>query len=359
MDGRLAGFAAGCWGGMRLDTNKKPVLLMVSGGSDSTAMLELMVSYVNGELSQGELASMIASAFPNPQQLQLFVLHVNHMLRGKDSDNDERFVCELCKRLNVPCEVARVDIEALSQTAKGGTEAIAREQRYRLAQEAFDRACAQTQAASGVICTAHTLDDRIETFFMRALVGTGPGGFASIPRVRGNVRRPLLDATREQLRDWLRNAHPGISDGQLWCEDESNYTGDNFRARVRRELMPVLRELRPGFERTLAKTLDLIADEEAVQQQDVDSLVYRTLEWDGIRAILPIEVLQSESLPMARRILRSCLLVVNPDARLESMQLERIICNLDNEPFTTEVSGGLRVNIQNACLTIEKVQQNA
>lgn len=113
---------------------------------------------------------------------------------------------------------------------------------------ALDRVCARVGAKDGLICTAHTIDDRVETFFMRALVGTGPGGLASIPRVRGNLRRPLLDASREQLRDWLRKRHPGVPDTALWREDETNLTGDNFRSRVRRELIPVLRKLRPGFE---------------------------------------------------------------------------------------------------------------
>ena len=82
---------------------KIPVLLMVSGGSDSTALLELVCAYVAGEGSDDELFAMLADSLPVPDRIAPFVLHVNHMLRGEDSDGDERFVHELCKELDVPC----------------------------------------------------------------------------------------------------------------------------------------------------------------------------------------------------------------------------------------------------------------
>lgn len=333
---------------------KTPVLLMVSGGSDSTALLELACAYAAGE--DDELIAQLARQLPSPECIELFVLHVNHLLRGEASDGDERFVRELCDARGVPCEVARVDIDALTRTRKGGMEAIAREERYRLAHAALERACAQTGAKSGLICTAHTLDDRVETFFMRALVGTGPGGLASIPRERGNLRRPLLDATRGQLRDWLRARHPGMPDEQLWREDETNITGDSFRSQVRRELMPVARHLRPGFEHVLAQTMDLIADEEEERCQQVESIVYRTLTWDGDEARIPCGAFEGMGRPMARRILRSCLLVVNPDARLEATQIDRVLDGLASEGFTTETSGGLRTSVHDGTLVIRKAQ---
>ena len=334
---------------------KIPVLLMVSGGSDSTALLELVCAYVAGE-EEDELLMTLAGSLSVPDRIAPFVLHVNHMLRGEDSDGDERFVRELCKKLDVPCEVQRVDIGALSQTRRGGMEAVAREERYRLASLALDRACARVGAKDGLICTAHTIDDRVETFFMRALVGTGPGGLASIPRVRGNLRRPLLDASREQLRDWLRKRHSGVLDTALWREDETNLTGDNFRSCVRRELIPVLRELRPGFEGSLAQTMDLIADEDEALRCQADSIVYRTLTWDGETASMPAEALRSLDRSMARRVMRACLLVVNPDARLEAGQIDRVLDGMEDEGFTTETSGGLRVSTSDDALVIRKVQ---
>ena len=341
---------------MRESQSSVPVLLMVSGGSDSTALLELVCAYDAGEGSDDGLFAMLADELPAPDRIAPFVLHVNHMLRGADSDADERFVHDLCEGLDVPCEVQRVDVGALARSRRGGMEAVAREERYRLASLALERACAQVGVEDGLICTAHTVDDRVETFFMRALVGTGPGGLASIPRVRGRLRRPLLDASREQLRDWLRRRHPGTPDSALWREDETNLTGDNFRSQVRRELVPVLRKLRPGFERSLAQTMDLIADEDEALRCQADSIAYRTLAWDGDVASVPIEALNSLDRSMARRVLRACLLVVNPDARLEAGQIDRVLDGLEDEDFTTETSGGLRVSTSGDALVIRKAQ---
>lgn len=329
---------------------------MVSGGSDSTAMLEVFDAYVKTGRADDELTRMLAESFPEPEGLELHVLHVNHMLRGEASDGDERFVQELCEKLGIPCEVVAVDIHELSSNKKGGMEAVAREKRYELAQEALDEACALSGAQNGCTCTAHTLDDRIETFFMRALVGTGPGGLASIPKRRGDLVRPFLDATREQLRDWLRSKHPGMDDDALWREDETNYTGDNFRSRVRRELIPVVRDLRPGYEGSLKQTMDLIEDENEAIDQMADSIVYRNLQWDGEAAMLATSAVEGLERFIARRVIRKCLLVVDPDARLEAPQIERVLDNMGCEGFTTETSGALRVRVEDGMLSIRKAQ---
>lgn len=200
--------------GMAQAQAKIPVLLMVSGGSDSTALLELVCTYAAGERSDDGLFAMLADSLPAPDRIVPFVLHVNHMLRGEDSDGDERFVRELCEKLDVPCEVQRVDVGALARSRRGGMEAIAREERYRLASSALDRVCARVGAKDGLICTAHTIDDRVETFFMRALVGTGPGGLASIPRVRG---QSASSAARRIARAAARLAEEASSRCARYC----------------------------------------------------------------------------------------------------------------------------------------------
>lgn len=343
---------------MSSDENKTPVLLMVSGGSDSMALLELACAYASegAQDASDPLLGMLANALPAPEQCALYVLHVNHLLRGSASDEDEAFVIRRCEELGLPCDVQRVDVARLSSRRRGGLEAVAREERYRLAEASLARACLAEKAERGVICSAHTIDDRVETFFMRALVGTGPGGLASIPRARGNVRRPLLEATREQLRDWLRSRNPNKADAELWREDESNMSGMNFRSKVRIELMPVLEELCPHYRKSLAQTMDLIADENDALQQQAESIVYRSLEWDGVTARIACGVLADMNRPMARRVLRACLLVANPEARLEAEQIERILDSVGDPAFVTEVSGGLRVSSDGSSIAIRQVQ---
>lgn len=335
---------------------KVPVLLMVSGGSDSTALLELAARYANGSATvafkldersraRAELVAQLGKLLPAPQNCALSVLHVNHELRGLDAEDDESFVVAHCRNLGIPCTVRHVNVRELAQGRRGGIEAVARSVRYRLAGETLDAACDElgVPRSAGIICTAHTLDDRIETFYMRTLVGTGPGGLGSIPRVRGRVRRPLLDMTREQLRDWLRDRHPGLDDYELWREDATNDDGSNFRSRVRTRLVPVLRELRPGFEHSLARTMDLIAQEDEDLAAFADELVRENMRWEGAVGVISTGVLGVQPRTIARRAIRAFLLAVNPDARLESGQINRIYENLGTERFTTETSGGIRV----------------
>ena len=292
---------------------------------------------------------------PDPAAAHLCVLHVNHLLRGGQAYADEGFVRAECDQLGVDLHVERVNVKDLAAERKGGVEAVSREERYRLAVEQLDLLCATKGCARGYILTAHTLDDRVETFFMRALVGTGPGGFASIPRARGRIRRPLLDMTREELREWLREQRPKVPDALLWREDATNDDGSNFRSQVRTRLVPVAEELRAGFSRTLVKAMDLIADEDAMLQEQARSLLYRTLEWDKETARLPVAALLDEKGPMRRRVLREALLVVDPDARLESVQIERVAAALDSgEAFITEVAGGIRVSIADGVLAAAK-----
>lgn len=345
-------------------SGRVPVVLMVSGGSDSTALLELAVRHMRGSATTSfkldpcasrtsRLPGLVSAALPASDSCELSVLHVNHMLRGTQADDDEAFVRGLCRSLAVPCHVQRVDVARLPRARELGIEAAARECRYRCAEDllASEQIRLGVEPDAGTICTAHTLDDRVETFYMRSLVGTGPGGLGSIPRRRGHVVRPLLDASREELRDWLRSCHPGAADHELWHDDPTNDDGSNFRGRVRSELIPVLERLRPGFKKSLVKSMDLIAEEDASISQAVDSIVYRNLSWDGRRCSLPVEVLSKRPRYLARRILRSCLLVVDPGARLESVQIDRVLEGLSLPRFTTEVSGGIRVRVCDGVLT--------
>ena len=324
------------------------ILLMVSGGSDSMAMLELAALAANGKAPQGpvgtKLAHMFAASLPQNSEPSFLVLHVNHLLRGKASDGDEEFVVKRCQELGIPFRVRRVDVGALAKRSGHGMEAVARGERYRLAAEVLATA---TQSGEGLVFTAHTLDDRVETFLMRSLVGTGPGGLASIPRRRGNIVRPLLDSTREELRTFLVEQHPAAAGGtaELWRDDATNDDGSNFRSQVRGELVPVMRKLKPGFEASLARTMDLIAEEDDARSQAAQGIVYRNLTYDDTGASLPLKAFDGIDVPLKRRVIRQCLLVVNPDARLEAAQIQRVIDGIaSGQHFAVDVDSSIRVN---------------
>ena len=172
-----------------------PVVLMVSGGADSTALL-LMACSSRLDIADGRGCVPIARE-------RLHVLHVNHHLRGEASDGDEMFVRDLCERFGLPLCVEHASFECLEGQ---NLEAAAREVRYAAAKRYVRELCreAGVPRSAARVLTAHTASDRAETFFMNAIKGSGPAGLSSIPRRRNIVVRPLIDKTHDELCDYRR-----------------------------------------------------------------------------------------------------------------------------------------------------------
>ncbi len=201
----------------------------VSGGADSVALLWLLL----------ELRTELG--------IVLSVAHVNHKLRGEESDEDERFVAQLARRhglelhaCNAPIGDRNVaEIGSGARFGVSGIEAAARELRY-----GFFRQLARDGRVSK-IATAHTLDDQAETVLLRIFRGTGIRGLAGIhPRIAfeeqgrafGELVRPLLSFRRAALQEFLRER------GQSWREDSSNRDAAFLRNRVRHRLLPLIGE---------------------------------------------------------------------------------------------------------------------
>ena len=228
-----------------------PVVLMVSGGADSTALL-LMACTSKLDIQDGRGVAPIARE-------RLHVLHVNHHLRGKASDGDEAFVRELCAQYGLPLCVEH----AYFDDESGNIEAAAREVRYAAARRYVRELCAQTGAprTAARICTAHTSSDRAETFLMNAIKGSGPAGLSSIPRRRNIVVRPLLDLTHGELVGYLQ-VH-----GQPWREDESNEDISYLRNYVRHRVMPVVAQRNASVCKTIGAACEILGDEDAFLSQ--------------------------------------------------------------------------------------------
>lgn len=243
------------------------LLLMVSGGSDSTAL-----AYAACDLSRSGAVGPVR------------MLHVNHRLRGADADADERFVCELARVLDVPLVVRSIDVAEIARAEGGNIEAVARRERYRAAHDALRSWLAET-GLRGRIAVAHTQDDRVETFYMRSIVGTGPGGFRAMRYENGLVIRPLLDASREDLRRFARTrAAAGLpvardAAGALWREDATNAHTDLFRAYVRHEIVPLAQARNPKLLDTLCRTMNLIADEDDMLEEAVGDILAADARW--------------------------------------------------------------------------------
>ena len=291
-----------------------PVILMVSGGADSMALLHMTATE---PIDLGDGAGLARVA-----QERLHVLHVNHLLRGADADADQHFVQATCDSLGIPCTVLRVDVAKLAQERDGNVEEIGRRVRYDAARELAQKLCAEQGVSrqKAKILTAHTADDRAETFMMNVMRGSGMSGLASIPRHRGLIYRPLLDYTHDQLKDWLK------ARGLDWHEDATNTDTHYLRAYMRHNVLPLLKARNPMLVQTVCKIADLMTDEDDyLEMKAARKLRQITLRKSESSLVLDALKLSSTDVVIARRVVRIVARQLIPEAWLEFKHVDAVL----------------------------------
>ncbi|MEW4453972.1 tRNA lysidine(34) synthetase TilS [Bremerella sp. JC817] len=232
------------------------ILIGVSGGADSVALLRLM-----------------AEAVDDNARSRMWAIHVNHRLRGDASDGDLAFVRELSGKLGVNFRSFSLSPALLEQQSAGlGIEAAARQARY----AAFKEAACEVEAR--YLVTAHHQDDQIETVLHRILRGTGVAGLRGIASARQwlpgvGLVRPMLPFTRAEIVDYLQRCD------QDWREDASNQTLEFTRNKIRQQTLPSLRE---DFGSQVDTSLVRLAEQARQCQEVIDDLVsdlYDTAVW--------------------------------------------------------------------------------
>lgn len=297
------------------------VVAMVSGGADSIAMLRVLAR----EAIEREWS--------------LSVLHINHLLRGAESDGDERFVVDACERMGVPCTVVRYDVAELAHDEGLNLEDAGRRVRYRFAHDELGARCDAVglPRTRGRIATAHTLDDRVETFLMRVLEGTGAGGLASIRHARGEIVRPLLECAREDVRSALR------AEGIEWREDASNSDTTRKRAWLRHDVVPLLEGANPRLREALMRTMDITAAEDDLLGDMARAFVRDFAEAREGEVVFERAMMCTLSRAMARRTVREALAVAFPDdGRIELEHVDAVVDGMACDDFVRDLSGGLR-----------------
>ena len=225
----------------RLFSPGQHLLVAVSGGPDSVALLSLLAT--------------LAPAW----RLKLTVVHFNYGLRGSESDDDETFVSSLCEVRNIPFVVRRPVLA--KQRRASSLQMLARWARY----EAMKSLAHEIHADR--IVTGHTANDQAETMLMWMLRGAGLTGLAGMPFMREQVIvRPLLRTTREEVLDYLKQ------EGLSYRQDSSNLTGIYRRNRVRRDLLPVMEDITPGIVRLLERQADVLRADDDYLGQVVEEL---------------------------------------------------------------------------------------
>ena len=202
------------------------VTVALSGGADSVALLYGLY------LLKDKLG------------IKLEAFHYNHGIRGEEADRDASFCRSACDMLDIPLTTACGQVRA----GEKGLEAAAREARYR-----------ELAACAGKVATAHTANDNAETVLMHMVRGTGLKGLGGIAPVRGNIIRPMLEVTRQEVLEFLQENY------LRHVEDSSNASDDFFRNRLRHHVMPLLYDENPRLAENLsAMAMRLRLDEDAL-----------------------------------------------------------------------------------------------
>ncbi len=236
------------------------ILVAVSGGMDSMVMLHLL----------------------NRLSLNLTVAHCNFGLRGDESNEDEEFVRLYAEKIGVPFFCKRFETALYVNINRISTQEAARNLRYQwfeklISDNGFD-----------FYTTGHNFDDRLETFFINAIRGSGVSGLRSIPVKNGNCIRPLMFATREEIAAYAEN------NSIIFREDSSNLKDDYTRNKVRHHLMPALQLMNLNFRKGLEKTLQNLGEAEAFIQTEINSRRDKLFQTNKEKVIIPIAGIKAE-----------------------------------------------------------------
>ena len=218
------------------------VLVALSGGADSVAMLRILLS----------LGYTCECA------------HCNFHLRGLESDRDESFVRQLCEEHSIPLHVTHFDTSAYAKEHHLSIEMAARELRY----EWFEHIRKEIEAS--VIAVAHHRDDSVETFLLNLMRGAGINGLKGIPVKNGYIVRPLLSVSRDVILDYLQAINQG------YVTDSTNLEDEYMRNKIRLNILPLMKEVNPSVMETIQETTFRLSEVANIYQKDrMEAMAYK------------------------------------------------------------------------------------
>ena len=236
------------------------VLVALSGGADSVALLRVL----------------------HALGYQCECAHCNFHLRGEESNRDEAFVQQLCQKFDIPLHVTHFDTTDYARTHRISIEMAARELRYQ-----WFETLRQSIGAK-VIAVAHHRDDSVETFLLNLIRGTGINGLKGIAPKNGNVVRPLLQESRENILDYLQHLN------QEYVTDSTNLQDEYMRNKIRLNLLPLMQELNPSISESIAATAERLADAALIYNKEREMAIQRVMKGERV---ISISALLDETAP--------------------------------------------------------------
>ena len=240
------------------------VLVALSGGADSVALLRVLI----------DLGYTCECA------------HCNFHLRGEESDRDEQFVCSLCQEHQIPLLVKHFETESYAKEKQISIEMAARELRYAW----FEELRKETKA--NVIAVAHHRDDSVETFLLNLIRGTGINGLKGIQVKNGNIVRPLLETSREDILNYL------VFLNQDYVTDSTNFQDEYMRNKIRLNILPMMKEMNPSIMESIQDTAQKLADVANIYNQNRKEILEISIQENDKEYILPIQTVSNDLAPL-------------------------------------------------------------
>ena len=205
----------------------------------------------------GGLDSVVLTHVCQQTNLNISLAHCNFNLRGKESDGDENFVLQIAEDLDIEVFVESFETEVYAHQNKLSTQMAARELRYNWFEDLAN------QLHFDYILTAHHADDNLETFLINLTRGTGLDGLTGIPEINGNIVRPLLELSRDDIEAYAKE------NKLTWREDSSNASTKYLRNKLRHEVVPKLKEINPQLLQNFDKTLSYLKESNEIIEDRV------------------------------------------------------------------------------------------
>ena len=297
-----------------LFSKQDKILVALSGGADSVALTRILIT----------LGYHCEAA------------HCNFELRGEESDRDEDFVRNFCRSLNIKCHSIHFETRRYAAQQSISIEMAARELRYNW----FSKICEESDCQ--VVAVAHHKDDSVETMLLNLIRGTGINGLLGIRPKNGNVVRPLLCASRQEVVAYLHRMN------QTYVTDSTNLEDEYTRNKIRLNLLPLMEEINPSVKDGLVKTSSYLNDISKVYQQAIKESIDRIFITPEKE--ISIEKLMNEPAPQA------LLFEVLSPLGFNSTQVEEVYGSLNGQPGKRFISSQWQVVKDRELLLIERVK---
>ncbi len=304
--------------------SQERILVGVSGGSDSTALLYLLCSMI--------------------EITRLVVVYVDHGLRPKEVVQEKAYLQSLCQRLGIPCYFEVVAVKRQARKEKQSLEEAGRVLRY----QCFQKIAAREKCQK--IAVGHTADDQVENFFLRLFRGTGVRGIRGMHYSSGNLIRPILGFHKRQLQEYL--SAKDIS----WVEDSSNTDSRFLRNRIRRELLPFLtKRFTTAVNKKILQFMAIAAEEDSFLDNEAEK-IWPTLveeEQDPFALVIAIDSLLREHIALQRRVIERCCWQMRAEARFD--QIRKILSSAaEKKNRELHLADGLRVEVTKKTLRFHR-----